>query len=252
MSGNNVIVMWQRWDEPNFALMTSQSANAGANWSSPTTLDESANGIEQHQLIMTDRYAVAIWQCADGSLSKVHASHSFDKGETWSEPEAIDSSTSFHNNAPQVAASGNNIVSVHARFDYINNRTNIYANYATFSGGGFIVAGDGGGGGCFIATTAFGSPLAGQVDILRKFRDGYLLTNSLGRKFVGWYYQNGPVAAKFIEDKPLARAFVQASLYPLVGFSFLLIHGYLPFVMLGLMLAALIFFRFRPGRSQTR
>jgi hypothetical protein len=104
----------------------------------------------------------------------------------------------------------------------------------------------GGGGGCFIATAAFGSELAGQVEILRQFRDRYLLTNAAGKKFVAWYYRNGPVAASWIKDKPMAKAAVQAALYPLIGFSFLLISGYLPLVMLGLLLSALLYLRFRP------
>jgi N-acetylneuraminic acid mutarotase len=104
------------------------------------------------------------------------------------------------------------------------------------------------GGGCFIATAAFGSPLAGQVEILRQFRDRYLLTNNFGRKFVAWYYRNGPAAASYIKDKPLAKAAVRVALYPLIGFSFLLISGHLPFVIVGLLLSALLFFRFRPKK----
>jgi hypothetical protein len=106
-------------------------------------------------------------------------------------------------------------------------------------------AGGGKGGGCFIATAAFGSPLAGQVEILRQFRDRYLLTNDFGRKFVAWYYRNGPVAASYIKDKPLVKAAVRVALYPLIGFSLLLISGYLPFMIVGLLLSALLFFRFR-------
>ena len=113
------------------------------------------------------------------------------------------------------------------------------------SGGG---GEDGGGGGCFIATAAFGSPLAGQVEILRQFRDRYLLTNDLGRKFVSWYYRNGPVAANYIKDKPFVKAAVRVALYPLIGFSLLLISGYLPFVTVGLLLSALLFLRFRPTK----
>lgn len=110
---------------------------------------------------------------------------------------------------------------------------------AQSSGGG------GGGGGCFIATAAFGSPLAGQVEILRHFRDGYLLTNAPGKAFVSWYYENGPIAAGWIKDKPLAKVAVQAALYPLIGFSFLLITGYLPVAILGLLLFTLLCFRFK-------
>ena len=108
--------------------------------------------------------------------------------------------------------------------------------------------GGGGGGGCFIATAAFGSPMAGQVEILRQFRDRYLLTNDLGRKFVSWYYRNGHVAAQYIKDKPLAKAAVRLALYPLIGFSLLLISGYLPSATIGLLLSALLFLRFRPKK----
>ena len=103
-------------------------------------------------------------------------------------------------------------------------------------------------GNCFIATAAFGSQLAGQVQILRQFRDKYLLTNTLGQKFVAWYYNNGPIAANWIKDKPLAKVAVQAALYPLIGFSFLLISGFLPFVIVVLLLSTLLFLWFRPKK----
>jgi C1A family cysteine protease len=100
-------------------------------------------------------------------------------------------------------------------------------------------------GGCFIATAAFGSPMAGQVEILRQFRDRCLLTNNIGQKFVAWYYRNSPAAARFIEDKPLAKVASQAALYPLIGFSFLLLAGYLPFLFVGLLLGTVLFFLLR-------
>ncbi len=106
----------------------------------------------------------------------------------------------------------------------------------------------GGGGGCFIATAAFGSSMAGQVEILRQFRDKYLLTNAPGKRFVAWYYRNGPVAAKWINDKPVVKAAVRVALYPLIGFSFLLISGHLPFLIIGLLLSTLLLLRFRPEK----
>jgi C1A family cysteine protease len=104
-------------------------------------------------------------------------------------------------------------------------------------------------GNCFIATAAFGSPMAGQVEILRQFRDRYLLTHHPGQKFVAWYYRNGPAAENYIKDKPLAKAAIRVALYPLIGFSFLLISGYLPFVAAGLLLTAFLFIGLRPKKS---
>jgi hypothetical protein len=102
---------------------------------------------------------------------------------------------------------------------------------------------------CFIATAAFGSPMAKQVNLLRQFRDEYLMTHAFGRTFVSWYYRNGPVAANYIRNKPLAKAAVRIALYPLIGFSFLLISGYLPFAMGGLFVFSLCLFRPRPRKS---
>jgi hypothetical protein len=117
------------------------------------------------------------------------------------------------------------------------------------SGGGTAASS---GGGCFIATAAFGSPLAGQVEILQRFRDRYLLTNAPGQKFVTWYYRNGPAVANYIKDKPLVKAAVRLALYPLIGFSLMLISGYLPFVIVGLLLSTLLFLRFRPTKLSVK
>jgi N-acetylneuraminic acid mutarotase len=98
---------------------------------------------------------------------------------------------------------------------------------------------------CFIATAAFGTPLAKQVQILRDFRDRYLLTNDPGKTFVGWYYRHGPAVARYIQDKPLAKAAVRTGLYPFIGISFLIVRGYLPFVAAALLLSIFAFVRIR-------
>ena len=49
------------------------------------------------------------------------------------------------------------------------------------------------GSGCFIATAAFGSPMAKEVDLLRGFRDKHLMTNSVGRWIVAVYDELNPI-----------------------------------------------------------
>lgn len=67
-------------------------------------------------------------------------------------------------------------------------------------------------GSCFIATAAFGSYLQDEVQILRDFRDNYLLTNSLGTQFVKVYYELSPPIAELIVQQDAARLFVRAIL----------------------------------------
>ncbi|MBU1912987.1 MAG: hypothetical protein KKB22_05610, partial [Candidatus Omnitrophica bacterium] len=62
---------------------------------------------------------------------------------------------------------------------------------------------------CFIATAAFGSPLAKEVIVLKEFRDEYLLKSEPGKNFVDFYYHISPPAAEFIKNKPLIRAFLR-------------------------------------------
>lgn len=73
--------------------------------------------------------------------------------------------------------------------------------------------------GCFIATAAYGTAMAREVQSLRDLRDRHLLKNPLGRKFVELYYKYSPPVAAYIQDKPKLRALVRAVLKPLVWAS---------------------------------
>jgi uncharacterized repeat protein (TIGR01451 family) len=70
--------------------------------------------------------------------------------------------------------------------------------------------------GCFIATAAYGSPLDSRLDVLRNFRDQYMLTNGLGRTMVAFYYRHSPVLADFIAERDWLRAVVRGMLAPIV------------------------------------
>jgi uncharacterized repeat protein (TIGR01451 family) len=75
------------------------------------------------------------------------------------------------------------------------------------------------GGGCFIATAAYGTPMAEEVQILREFRDEYLLTNPVGKGLVGFYYRVSPPIAEFITEHPSLKPIVRAGLVPAVAMS---------------------------------
>jgi len=70
---------------------------------------------------------------------------------------------------------------------------------------------------CFIATAAYGTASAPEVDLLREFRDGYLLTNCVGAAFVRAYYRLSPPVARFIATHDLARAGVRTCLAPVAA-----------------------------------
>ncbi len=64
-------------------------------------------------------------------------------------------------------------------------------------------------GGCFIATAAYGTDTAKELDILREFRDTVLLPNSLGAEFVSLYYRTSPPLADFISQHEVLRTAVR-------------------------------------------
>lgn len=65
---------------------------------------------------------------------------------------------------------------------------------------------------CFVATAAYGSPLAADIGILRRFRDRYMLSNAPGRALVSAYYEHGPKAAAWIRENPTMRKGVRTVL----------------------------------------
>ncbi len=64
---------------------------------------------------------------------------------------------------------------------------------------------------CFVATAVFGEG-APQLVPLRRFRDGYLLERTWGRRFVRWYYANGPHLARLVARRPWLRQATRALL----------------------------------------
>ncbi|MDH3767471.1 MAG: DUF11 domain-containing protein, partial [Gammaproteobacteria bacterium] len=81
----------------------------------------------------------------------------------------------------------------------------------------FLGCGDGGGGGgCFIATAAYGSPLHQHLDVLRDFRDRFMITNRPGRALAAFYYRHSPPLANFIADRDWLRAIARGLLTPIV------------------------------------
>jgi hypothetical protein len=116
---------------------------------------------------------------------------------------------------------------------------------------------DGGGGssgGCFIATAAFGSYMHPHVQVIRDFRDEYLLTNMPGRWFVGMYNTYGPFWADFLNAHPRCKPFVRLALMPVVCISYFALNTSLATKLLtGFLLVGLVvicIFRIH-GRSAT-
>ncbi|KAF5426597.1 CASH domain-dontaining protein, partial [Candidatus Methanophagaceae archaeon] len=70
---------------------------------------------------------------------------------------------------------------------------------------------------CFIATAAYGTPLHEDINVLRDFRDGYLMTNPAGRSFVNVYYTTSPPIAKVVSENEELRTIVREGMVkPLV------------------------------------
>jgi hypothetical protein len=78
---------------------------------------------------------------------------------------------------------------------------------------------------CFIATAAYGSPMAPEVETLRNFRDTVLLAHPFGEVLVQWYYKTSPRWARWIEPRQRARRLVRVLLAPILFLIGKLLHG---------------------------
>ena len=77
-----------------------------------------------------------------------------------------------------------------------------------------------GGGGCLIATAAFGSEMAPQVQFLRELRDNTVLQTESGSAFMTgfnqFYYSFSPYIADYERDNPAFKETVKLTLTPLL------------------------------------
>ena len=69
---------------------------------------------------------------------------------------------------------------------------------------------------CFIATAAFGSAMANDVERLRSFRDQLLGKTVLGELAIESYYTFGPALARLIGESELLRATAREALEPII------------------------------------
>jgi len=76
------------------------------------------------------------------------------------------------------------------------------------------------GGGCLIATAAYGSEMAPQVQFLREIRDNTVLQTQSGTSFMTafnqFYYSFSPAVADYERENPVFKEAVKVSLTPLL------------------------------------
>jgi len=84
------------------------------------------------------------------------------------------------------------------------------------------------GGGCLIATAAYGSELAPQVQMLREIRDNSLLETESGQTFMqgfnSFYYSFSPTIADYERQNPVFKEAVKLTITPLLASLSLLNH----------------------------
>jgi len=85
------------------------------------------------------------------------------------------------------------------------------------------------GGGCLIATAAFGSEMAPQVQFLREIRDNTVLQTESGTSFMTgfnqFYYSFSPVVADYERENPAFKEAVKLTLTPLLASLTLLLNA---------------------------
>ena len=65
---------------------------------------------------------------------------------------------------------------------------------------------------CFIATVVYGTEYENKINVLRNWRDKYLLKNYFGKKFVDLYYEISPPIADYISDKEILKHIIRIPL----------------------------------------
>ncbi|GKS67333.1 hypothetical protein YTPLAS73_08800 [Nitrosarchaeum sp.] len=101
------------------------------------------------------------------------------------------------------------------------------------------------GGGCLIATAAYGSELAPQLQQLREIRDNQLLKTKSGQLFMNSfnevYYSFSPVIADYERENPIFKELVKITITPMISsLSVLSLSDDSEFMIVGLGLSVIL------------
>ncbi len=70
---------------------------------------------------------------------------------------------------------------------------------------------------CFIATAAYGTPMADEIMLLRNWRDLSFTKKKGGNRFIGGYYKVSPPIARIISKSNVLRRLVRMGLRPIIN-----------------------------------
>lgn len=136
----------------------------------------------------------------------------------WEEIDDVATSNNFNSDDDAdarvvIANDGDDTISIES-----GNPSAIYASNAVpslESGGGDSSGFDF----CFIATAAYGTPMAEEIGVLRGVRDRFMLTNALGAAIADAYYRVSPPVAEQLAQNEAARGAVRGVLTPIIAAS---------------------------------
>lgn len=135
-------------------------------------------------------------------------------GTTKQDPEMAQVTARVYYNTENVEVTGGSISATQSYF-IIGCPIHQQDTSSSSSGSGIIPSR------CLIATAAFGSDLAPQVQFLRVFRDHSILSTASGSSFMNvfntWYYSFSPSVANYERGQPWMQQIVRTSIYPLLG-----------------------------------
>ncbi len=199
---------------PNTGYGFSNWSGDASGTSNPITITMDANKTITANFIA--QYTLTIAAGAGGTTNPAPGTYAHDSGTQVSVTATPNTGYGFSNWTGDELGTATTITIT------MDSNKSITANFAAISSGDGN--GDGKKKGCFIATAAYGSPIHPHLDVLRDFRDTYLMPTNLGRVLVDLYYKYSPYVADLIAKHKVLSIAVRINLLPLIAFSYSIVH----------------------------